>query len=64
LYFRNQQGLTAHTHQKHPKEETANAPDSTSKPKKAKAKQSRDRFQCTFCPKIFTTIDPLYQVAF
>jgi hypothetical protein len=25
--------------------------------------KSKDRFQCTFCPKIFTTIDPLYQHA-
>ena len=33
----------------------ANQPKRSSKPK--------DRFQCTFCPKIFTTIDPLYQHA-
>ena len=103
LYFRNQQGLTAHTHQKHPKDETkievqcvycskifegtetfylhANQfhmdeiqnhwyldieqkmfypkpPD-----KKKKHRSSKDGFQCSFCPKIFTTIDPLYQHA-
>ncbi len=37
-------------------------PDSNNK-KKQKQKQSKDRFQCSFCPKIFTTIDPLYQHA-